>query len=445
MIISIYGAGYVGLVSAVCFAKLGHQVNCCDIDKNKIEQLQRGNTCLYEKNLPDLLKEQIINKKLEFTSNLTDAINYSTLHIIATGTPSLQNGKADLSQVFAVVRKIVQETTRDCVIVVKSTVPVGTGDEIEMLISDLLIKHNKSQKISVVSNPEFLREGNAVEDFLKPERIIVGGDKEALLGLKHLYQPLIIKEIPIIEMDRTSAELSKYAANVFLASKISFINMISQIAENVGANIDDVCKGMTYDKRIGSQFFRAGLGFGGSCFPKDVKSLIATTKDLQLDAKLLQGIETTNDFQKTWPIRNLTEHFNGELKGLKVGVWGLAFKPETDDIREASSLVLLDFLISCDVKTYVYDPKAMDNAKKLYQDDSIVFCHSCEEVLENKPDALIIVTEWEIFKKFAPESLKFYLGDAPLFDGRNCFNPDVMKSVNLSYYSVGRAVIKNTD
>lgn len=447
MIISIYGAGYVGLVSAVCFAKLGHQVTCCDIDKNKIDALNQGITYLYEKNLPDLLKEQLANKRLAFTHNLSDAVKFSTLHIIATGTPSLKNGQADLSQVFNVVKKIVEETTKDCVIVIKSTVPVGTGNEVEDFIKDLLNKHTKNLQISVVSNPEFLREGNAVEDFLKPERIIVGGDNEALLALKHLYQPLTIKEIPIITMSRTSAELCKYAANVFLASKISFINVISQMAEKTGANIDEICSGLKLDKRIGEHFLNAGLGFGGSCFPKDVKALIQTSKKLGIDHKFFEGIESINDHQKTWTIRKLNEHFNGNIQGLNIGVWGIAFKPETDDIRKASSLVLLDYLLEQKSNIYAYDPKAMENTKTIYKDKTnLTFSDSPEQVLENKLDALIIVTEWEIFKNFSADSLKFYLGDAPVFDGRNCFNLEIIKSSNLSYYySIGRPTVKNTN
>lgn len=446
MIISIYGAGYVGLVSAVCFAKLGHQVICCDINDSKISSLNRGECPFYEDGLVSLLKEQLANKRLTFTSDMKYAIKYSSIHFIATGTPDLGNGEADLTSVFNVALKIAQESGNDeTLIVIKSTVPVGTGDEIEIKIKKYLKNSSKSKNIMIASNPEFLREGRAVADFMQPDRIILGGDANALLPLKHLYQPLMIKEIPLVTMNRTSAELTKYAANAMLASRISFMNQMSQIAEKMNANIDDIYKGISLDSRIGSKFLQAGIGYGGSCFPKDVKALTHTVKKLNLDFGFLEGIENINKQQKNWTILRLNEHFKNNLNNLKIGLWGLAFKPGTDDIRQASSISIINSLLENGAKIFIYDPKALNHIQSIYKNRSeIVSCFSPEDIFSNELDALVIATEWEIFKNFSLDSLAFLLNKAPVFDGRNCYDLNDIKSSKLSYYySVGRPLIKN--
>ncbi|STX47970.1 UDP-glucose 6-dehydrogenase [Legionella hackeliae] len=298
MVISVYGAGYVGLVSAVCFAKLGHQVICADINEQKIALLLEGHCPIYENGLPELLHEQIQLKRLHFTADLAHAIKMAQVHIIATGTPSQADGSADLSQVFAVARQVAQEATSHGVLITKSTVPVGTGEAIQTLVNEELIACGKDITIEVASNPEFLREGTAVYDFLNADRIIIGGEEKALTILREIYQPLVEKGIPLLSMSRNSAELTKYSANAMLACRISFMNQISQIAEKFGANIDDIRQGIGMDPRIGSQFLQAGIGYGGSCFPKDVRALIQIAKSIDIDTNLLQAIDNVNNAQK---------------------------------------------------------------------------------------------------------------------------------------------------
>lgn len=446
MIISIYGAGYVGLVSAVCFAKLGHQVTCCDIDESKIASLSRGECHFYEEGINSLLSEQLSERRLVLTSDIQHAITNSSIHFIATGTPDAGNGEADLTQVFNVALKIaLLAQGDDNLIVIKSTVPVGTGDEIENKIQQSLKKSNQCKNVMVASNPEFLREGRAIADFLHPDRIIIGGEPLALLPLKHLYQPLTMREIPLVEMNRTSAELTKYAANTMLASRISFINHISQIAEKVDANIDDIYNALSLDARIGSHFLKAGIGYGGSCFPKDIKALTHTVKKLNLDTSFFESIDKINHQQKDWAIAKLRYHFNNNLNNLKIGLWGLAFKPGTDDIREASSIRIINSLLKEKAKIFIYDPRALNNVKRAFPDnEQLEYCFSPEEIFSNEIDALVIATEWEVFKNFSLESLAFLLNKAPIFDGRNCYDLNNIKSSNLSYYySVGRPTIKN--
>ena len=443
MIISIYGAGYVGLVSAACLAKIGHEVICADIDKAKITSLLNGVCPIYEKDLPELLLHELNDKRLHFTSDLDTAIKKADIHIIATGTPSDSEGNADLSQVFSVARRIAAGIEKNTVLVTKSTVPVGTGDILQALVNEELALHSKNYSIQLASNPEFLREGTAVFDFLQADRIIIGGETEALNILEELYRPLTEQGIPLIRMSLHSAELTKYAANAMLAARISFMNQISQIAEHFDANIDEIKRGMALDPRIGPLFLNAGIGYGGSCFPKDVSALIHTAKKAHLDASLLEATDSINRQQKNWVLQKLIHHFEGQLQGLTLGIWGLAFKPGTDDLREASSLVAIQQLLDRGAKLRVFDPVAMANTQKLYGAHvDVHFCTSLEDLFNETVDGLIIMTEWPEFKEYSLASLKLHLNKAPLFDGRNCFDlVDIKKAQLAYYYSVGRPII----
>lgn len=441
MVIAIYGAGYVGLVSAVCFAKIGHEVICADINEERINLLKTGVCPIYEEHLPELLNEQLKNARLQFTTNLSYAVKEASVHFIATGTPSLADGQADLTQVYAVATKIAQEATAETLLVIKSTVPVGTGDAIQQHVKDELKRVGHAFSIHVASNPEFLREGTAVYDFLNADRIIIGGEKDALAVLRTVYSPLVEqKNIPLLSMERRSAELTKYAANMMLACRISFINEISRIAEKAGANIDEIREGIGTDQRIGLFFLQAGIGYGGSCFPKDGRALIQTAHALGEDVPLLDAIENVNLKQKKWVIEQLIQHFNGNLQDKIIGIWGVAFKPGTDDIREASSLVVIEALIKAGCKLRLYDPVAMPAAKEYLQHhEALTWCHSADDVLDDSLDALVIATEWQIFKDYSLHSLQAALHNAPIIDGRNCFDLAKIREANISYYySVGR-------
>ncbi|ARG98903.1 UDP-glucose dehydrogenase family protein [Legionella micdadei] len=443
MIIAVYGAGYVGLVSSVCLAKLGHDVVCADINESRVNMLAQGQCPIYEEQLPELLKEQLAHGRLAFTVDLSTAIMHAQVHIIATGTPSLADGNADLSQVFSVSSRIAQEAQEDCILVIKSTVPVGTGDEIQNHINEQLARCNRTIKIEVVSNPEFLREGTAVQDFLCADRVILGGKEQPLSVLKQMYLPLAEQGVSILCMSRRSAELTKYSANAMLACRISFINQISRLADELGANIDDIRQGIGLDYRIGPHFLNAGIGYGGSCFPKDVRALIQTAKRVDVDTNLLDAIESINSLQKNWIFDRLAKHFKQDLKGLTIGFWGLSFKPGTDDLREASSLVAIEALLQAGAKLRVFDPVAMPAAQRLLGDSfAIIWCESAEAVFAKNLDALVIATEWPQFKNYPLDLLKVKLGDAPLFDGRNCYQLSAVKNAKLAgYYSVGRPPI----
>ena len=440
MTISVYGAGYVGLVSATCLASLGFDVTCVDINENRLQALLRGEMPIHEEQLTQLLQDQVTRGFLRFTDSLALAIQHATIHLITVGTPGLPDGGADVSGVFSVATQIALESNRDCVIVIKSTVPVGTGDALDKHIKEALRRHGQSHRVDVVSNPEFLREGHAVNDFLHPDRIVLGGETQALMPIRALYQSLDDQGVPIQCMSRVSAELTKYAANAMLACKISFMNQISQIAEKVGANIDDVKEGICLDHRIGPHFLQAGIGYGGSCFPKDVRALIHTAKTLGVDGSLFEAIDSVNCVQKSWVMEQLATHFKGDLQNLTIGIWGLAFKPGTDDVREASSLSVVASLLEVGVNLSVYDPAAMPNAQKFIGvGHAITWCDSADDVLTSGIDALVIATEWPVFKNYSLAALQKALGNAPIVDGRNCFDLSRVRAPGLPYYySVGR-------
>ncbi len=446
MMISVYGAGYVGLVSGVCFAKLGHSVICADINQERIEKLQAGQCPIYEAQLPELLIEQINSGRLQFTADVQQAVRSANIHFIATGTPSLEDGSADLSQVFAVAKQVASGIQQDGILVTKSTVPVGTGDQLEHCVKEELAKCNSTYRLEIASNPEFLREGSAVHDFLHADRVVIGGVPYALEVLTDLYQPLTAQGIPLLSMSRKSAELTKYTANAMLACKISFMNQISRIAEKVGADIDEIREGIALDHRIGPHFLQAGIGYGGSCFPKDGRAIIQTAKNVGENSELLAAVDKVNELQKQWAGEQLHDHFKGRLNNKTIAIWGLAFKPGTDDMREASSLVIINALLTSGAMVRLYDPVAMDAARQLIpSSSSIQWCNSAEEAIAEGVDALVIATEWPIFKNYSLSSLQHSLQHAPVIDGRNCYTLDNAAQAKLVYYSVGRPRIHQKD
>jgi UDPglucose 6-dehydrogenase len=438
MIISIYGAGYVGLVTSVCFAKLGHQVICADLHLKRVQKLQAGECPIYEENLPELLTEQLSSGRLHFTDDIQAAVKQGNIHFIATGTPSLDDGRADLSQVFAVAVQVARGIQQDSLLVTKSTVPVGTGDELENCVKEELAKFNSPYRLDVVSNPEFLREGSAIHDFLNADRVVLGGEHQALDMLEKLYQPLVERGVPLLTMSRKSAELTKYTANALLACKISFMNQISRIAEKVGADIDEIREGIALDHRIGPHFLQAGIGYGGSCFPKDGRAIIQTAKVVGENSELLQAVDNVNELQKKWVAEQLQNYFKGQLCDKTIAIWGLAFKPGTDDMREASSLIIIHDLLNSGVKLRLYDPVAMPIAQQLIvPNPNVQWCDSAEQAIEGV-DALVIATEWPIFKNYSLSSLQQSLKLAPVIDGRNCYTLENARQAKLRYYSVGR-------
>ncbi|KTD00675.1 UDP-glucose 6-dehydrogenase [Legionella geestiana] len=442
--IAVYGAGYVGLVTAVCLAHMGQKVVCVDIDISRVESLRRGESPIHEAGLPEMLASTLASGMLAFSSSVDDAAKAATIHFIATGTPGRPDGSPDLSQVFGVAEQVAEHCVKDGILIVKSTVPVGTGDAIEAKVEDVLKARKCTLSLGVVSNPEFLREGTAVKDFLHPDRLVLGGDAKHLDALNPLAEPFVKSGIPVLRMGRRSAELTKYAANAMLACKISFMNQMSRIAEACGANIDDVREGMAPDPRIGPHFLYAGIGYGGSCFPKDVRALAHTARELGVEPMLLDAIEDVNVAQKSWVLEQLASHFNGELRGLCIGIWGLAFKPGTDDLREASSLVLINALLEAGAHLRVHDPVATQHAKRLYpKKPNITWCACADEVVGSRVDALVIATEWDVYRKWSLTALAKSLGQAPLVDGRNCFSLEAIKHEKISmYYSVGRPRVR---
>lgn len=440
MVIAIYGAGYVGLVSAVCFAKMGHRIICADINPSRVALLRKGECPIHEEGLQALLEAQLLSGRLHFTASLTEAVQQATVHIVATGTPSLPDGSADLSQIFAVATALAEDATAEGFLVIKSTVPVGTGDAVEAHLKRELTRLNKPYQFSVASNPEFLREGRALHDFLQADRIILGGVPVAIDILKVIYEPMIAAGIPLLCMSRGSAELTKYAANTMLACRISFMNQISRIAERVGASIDDIQAGLGSDHRIGPHFLQAGIGYGGSCLPKDTRALIQTARTLGIDVPLLEAIDEINHQQKNWVMDQLKMHFRAVLHGKMIGIWGLSFKPDTDDLREASSLVLIEALLASGARVRLFDPVAMPLAKTILpKNAAISWCSSAEEVITTPVDALIIATEWSVFKSYDLSLLQKALQEAPLIDGRNCFSLAAVGAAKMAYYySVGR-------
>jgi UDPglucose 6-dehydrogenase len=435
MKITVVGTGYVGLVTGTCLAETGNEVICVDIDKTKVAKMQQGIVPIYEPHLDVLFERNIKANRLKFTTSLDDGLEHGNIIFLALPTPEDEDGSADLSYVLNVSEEIGKKITSYKVIVDKSTVPVGTAEKVQQVIAK-----NARCEFDVVSNPEFLREGYAVDDFLKPERIVVGSSSERATRLmQKLYDPFVRSGNPIIVMDEKSAELTKYAANSFLAAKITFMNEIANYCEKVGADVDKVRVGMGTDSRIGKRFLFPGIGYGGSCFPKDVKALQKAGMDSDYDFKILDAVIEINDSQKTILIPKILKHFNNNLSEKKIAVWGLAFKPETDDIREAPSIYLMNALLEKGANLSVYDPEAMPNIEKQFG-DKLTYADSMYAALENA-DALLICTEWSIFRTPNYEKLKQLLQHPVIFDGRNLYNLEDMEAEKFTYFSIGRKQI----
>lgn len=435
MKIAVIGTGYVGLVTGTCLAETGNEVMCVDIDEAKVRKMQEGVVPIYEPHLDVLFDRNIKAKRLTFTTSLEEGLEFGDIIFLALPTPEDEDGSADLSYVLGVAENIGKLISSYKVIVDKSTVPVGTADK----VSETIAK-NAQCEFDVVSNPEFLREGFAVDDFMKPERIIIGSSSERATELmEKLYKPFVRSGNPIITMDEKSAELTKYAANSFLATKITFMNEIANFCEKVGADVDKVRIGMGTDSRIGKRFLFPGIGYGGSCFPKDVKALHKSGKDLNYNFNILDAVIEVNDVQKRVLIPRISQYFNNDLSGKTIAVWGLAFKPETDDIREAPSLYMIDDLLEQGANIRVFDPEAMDNVRRKYG-DRLYYASSMYDVLENS-DALIISTEWSIFRTPNFNKVKKLLKNPTIFDGRNLYEIDDLKTEGFYYESIGRKTV----
>jgi len=434
MKVTIFGAGYVGLVTSTCLAHMGHDVLCYEINQDKVAKLNASICPIYEKGLPELLNKQLQENRLAFTTDIAEAIAFSTLYIIAVGTPEGNNGEADLSQVLSVAHSLGEHITSNITVVNKSTVPVGTAKTVRIKILETLALRHESFDVLMVSNPEFLKQGVAVDDFMMPDRLIVGADhNDGFEIMRELYAPIFDDNRPMIEMDLASAELSKYAANVFLASKISFMNELSQIAEKVGADIESIKHGMGFDPRISPHFLNAGCGYGGSCFPKDVAALTNLAEGIDVDAAMLKAIARTNNTQKELLFHKVSHYFSGDLKGKTIAIWGLAFKPETDDLREATSCVLIDLFLQAGMKIRVFDPVV----KSLPSNSVVMHVANKEQALENA-DALVIVTEWNAFKVVDFNLIKNTLNTPVIFDGRNLYDPVEVEKYDIEYYPIGR-------
>lgn len=445
MNITVFGTGYVGLVQGTVLAEIGHDVTCVDVDPTKIENLKKGILPIFEPGLDSLVKANYQAGRLHFTTDAKEAIINKEIFFIAVGTPPDEDGSADLQYVLTVAKTIATHMTNNSIIINKSTVPVGTADKVSNCITEVLTQTNRTDlQFTVASNPEFLKEGSAVNDCMRPDRIIIGTDNlETEKTLRELYAPFNRNHEKIIVMDIRSAELCKYAANCMLATKISFMNEVANLAEKLGADIEMIRRGIGSDPRIGYHFIYAGAGYGGSCFPKDVKALIRTANEINFDTKLLSAVEERNNTQKNVLFEKIDQHFQHNLKDKTFAIWGLSFKPNTDDMREASSRNLMEALWQAGAKVQAYDPKAMQETYRIYGDRSdLILCQTKEDAIENA-DALVIVTEWQEFK--APNFINICntLKQAVIFDGRNLYSLENMKKLNITYYSIGRPTVNS--
>ncbi len=444
MKVTVFGIGYVGLVQAAVLAEVGHDVMCVDVDEAKVTNLKNGVIPIFEPGLAPLVKENYEAGRLTFTTNAIQGIEHGEIQFIAVGTPPDEDGSADLKYVTAVARTIAEHMTGYKVIVDKSTVPVGTADKVRQVVIETLKKRNADIPFDVVSNPEFLKEGAAVSDCMKPERIIIGTNNDQVLDLmRELYAPFNRNHDRMVIMDIRSAELTKYAANCMLATKISFMNEMSNLAELLGADIEKVRQGIGSDSRIGYHFIYPGCGYGGSCFPKDVQALIRTAENIGYQPTLLQAVESVNDKQKHKLFSFLQRHFKGDLKGRTFALWGLSFKPNTDDMRESSSRVLMESLWQAGAKVQAFDPEAMEEARRIYGDRSDLVLVATKEDALKGADALVICTEWQNFRAPDFDLIKATLKQAAIFDGRNLYEPERMAQRGFTYYGIGRGASVN--
>ncbi len=445
MNLTIVGTGYVGLVSGTCFAEMGNQVYCVDVDEEKIVGLKAGRLPIFEPGLEAMVVGNQAEERLHFTTDLAEAMAQSSVYFIAVGTPPGEDGSADLKYVQAVARELGRIMTDYCVIVDKSTVPVGTADMVRQTVKEELARRQVDIPFDVVSNPEFLKEGAAIEDFMKPDRIIIGSDSEkACEMMRQLYAPFNRNHERTMFMGIRDAEMTKYAANSMLATKISFINEISNLCELMGVDVENVRRGIGSDSRIGFSFIYPGCGYGGSCFPKDVQALIRMAQGVEFTPELLLSVEKRNQAQKKWFSRHIKERFGADLTGMTFGVWGLSFKPGTDDMREAPSITLLTDLIKAGAKVLAYDPVAMETARRdfpaeWFESEALTLVDHQYEALQGA-DAMLLVTEWKPFRNPDLDAMRRMMKQRVIFDGRNQYDPDYIRGVGYEYIAVGRTV-----
>ncbi len=440
MKITVVGSGYVGLVTGTCFAETGIGVCCVDIDQKKIENLKKGIIPIYEPGLDDMVKRNVEKQRLSFTTNLKDCLQNCEAVFISVGTPPDEDGSADLQYVLAVASEVGKHMTDYLVLVTKSTVPIGTAKRVKAAVQDELTRRCSDLTFDVASNPEFLKEGSAIDDFMKPDRIVIGTESErAEKIMRRLYKPFLLNNHPIYFMDIPSAEMTKYAANSMLATKISFMNDIANLCEIVGADVNAVRRGIGSDSRIGSKFIYPGAGYGGSCFPKDVKALVKTADDNHHELKILKAVEDVNDRQKRVIFNKIHTHFKSNLKNKKIGIWGLSFKPNTDDMREAPALTIIELLLKYEAKVVVYDPVAMHEAKRILG-NRVEYAQTAFEAAEGA-DALVVITEWQEFRVPDFTLLATKLKNKLIFDGRNIYETTDMKELGYTYYSIGRPTV----
>ncbi|WP_400192031.1 UDP-glucose dehydrogenase family protein [Hymenobacter sp. B81] len=436
MKIAVVGTGYVGLVTGTCFAEVGLDVTCIDIDENKISNLKQGILPIYEPGLEEMVLRNVEKGRLQFSTSLAEAMQDADVAFIAVGTPPGEDGSADLKYVLAVARGIGENLNNYAVVVTKSTVPVGTAAKVQRELELALERRGAAIEFDVASNPEFLKEGAAIDDFLKPDRIVVGvASERAEEVMRKLYKPFLLNGHPIIFMDIPSAEMTKYAANAMLATKISFMNDVANLCEIMGADVNMVRRGIGSDARIGNKFIYPGIGYGGSCFPKDVKALIKTAAENGYDMQVLKAVESVNEGQKAVLFEKLHRHFDGELQGKKIAVWGLSFKPKTDDMREAPSLVIIDKLLEAGCEVVAYDPVAMNEARKELA-DRIAYAPGPYEAVEGA-DALLVVTEWPEFRVPNFEDIASRMRGRVIFDGRNIYDAHEMEQTGFAYHCIG--------
>jgi len=437
--VTVFGSGYVGLVSGACFAEAGNHVLCVDIDARKVARLQQGEIPIHEPGLDELVKRNFEKGRIKFTTSAEEGIAHGLFQFIAVGTPPEEDGSADLSHVLSVAETIGRHMNEYRIVVDKSTVPVGTADKVRERIDQTLGERGVKVDFDVVSNPEFLKEGAAIADFMKPDRVVVGTDNPRTAELlKALYDPFTRNRERMIVMDVRSAELTKYAANAMLATKISFMNEIANLAERMGADIEKVRLGIGSDPRIGYSFIYPGAGYGGSCFPKDVKALVHSAGEYEFNAELLKSVEAVNKRQKTLLFRKISAYFKGDLKGKVVGVWGLAFKPNTDDMREAPARDLMEALWAAGAKVQAYDPVAMTEAQRIYGDRADLALVDSAEAAIRGADVLAVVTEWQEFRSPDFDYIRDTVKHKVIFDGRNIYDPALVKSFGLKYHGIGR-------
>ncbi len=444
MRIAVFGTGYVGLVQGSVLAEVGHDVLCVDVDAAKVEGLKAGRIPIYEPGLEDIVKKNHAEGRLNFTTDAAEAVAHGRIQFIAVGTPPDEDGSADLKYVLAVAQTIAEHMAEPKVVVTKSTVPVGTADKVRARIVATLAARGRSDLgFDVVSNPEFLKEGAAVADCMRPDRIVIGtSDPDSEELLREVYAPFSRNRDKLIVMDVRSAELTKYAANCMLATKISFMNEMANLAERLGADIEMVRQGIGSDQRIGYHFIYPGAGYGGSCFPKDVKALIHTARETGFEPKLLQAVEDRNEDQKSVIFDKIAAHYDGDLEGKTFALWGLAFKPQTDDMREAASRVVMEALWAAGARVQAFDPEAMEEAQRIYGDrDDLLLCGTKEAALRDA-DALVVMTEWQMFRAPDFDLLKEKLKAPVVFDGRNLYDPARMARRGIAYYAIGRGLVE---